>query len=170
MKTYASLIRTVVDFPKPGIAFKDITPLLQDPRAVQACLTQMVADIKGPIDYVVGVEARGFIFGPLLAQKLNCGFVPVRKKGKLPYQTLQVAYDLEYGQDQLEMHIDAIASGARVVLHDDVLATGGTAKAAIKLIEQLGGEVVHCHFLIELAALQGRAALLPHKIDAVFTF
>lgn len=170
MKKYASLIKTVVDFPKPGIAFKDITPLLKDPKAVEACLAKMVADIQGPVDYVVGIESRGFIFGPLLAQKLGCGFVPIRKKGKLPGQTLAMAYDLEYGQDQLEMHCDALPHGANVVLHDDVLATGGTASAAVKLIEQLDGIVVHCHFLMTLSALGGREKLRAYPVDAVFNF
>jgi len=165
-----SLIRTIADFPKPGIQFKDITPLLKDPKAVELCVAAMLPNPNWTVDLVVGIESRGFIMGPLMAQKLNCGFVPVRKKGKLPFQTLEQSYDLEYGRATLEIHRDAVAPGERVLLHDDVLATGGTAAAAIKLIEALGGKVVCCSFIIELTQLQGRGLIDGYPIKSVYQF
>lgn len=151
-----NFIREIPDFPKSGIIFRDITPLIADHKASAFCLEKlldMVANHK--IDKVVGIESRGFFFGTLLANKLNAGFVPIRKPGKLPYKTIQNTYNLEYGTDTLEIHEDAILKGERILLHDDVLATGGTAKAACNLIERLGGEIVQCNFLIELEFLNG---------------
>lgn len=133
-------IRIIPDFPKPGVVFKDITPLLASPEATTACVQQLMELIKGlSIDKVVGVESRGFFFGTLLAQKLGVGFVPVRKPGKLPFDTIKEPYELEYGWDALEIHEDAISKGEKVLIHDDVLATGGTARAVCKLVEHLGG-------------------------------
>lgn len=161
-------IREVKDFPKKGIVFKDITPLLNNPKAVEVCL-QKIIDFVGneKIDRVVGVESRGFFFATLLAQKLNAGFVPVRKLGKLPYKTVAVSYDLEYGKDMVEMHIDAIKKGEKVLIHDDVLATGGTAKATCDLVKKLGGEIVQCNFLMEIPFLEGRKKLTGEKITTV---
>lgn len=161
-------IREVKDFPKKGIVFKDITPLLNNPKAVEVCL-QKIIDFVGneKIDRVVGVESRGFFFATLLAQKLNAGFVPVRKPGKLPYKTVAVSYDLEYGKDMVEMHIDAIKKGEKVLIHDDVLATGGTAKATCDLVKKLGGEIVQCNFLMEIPFLEGRKKLTGEKITTV---
>ena len=170
MKPDKSLIRTIADFPKPGIQFKDITPLLKDPKAVDLCVAAMLPDPVEKVDIVVGIESRGFIMGPLLAQSLGCGFVPIRKEGKLPAQTLQESYDLEYGSATIEIHRDAIAPGDRVMLHDDVLATGGTAAAAVKLIEALGGKVVCCSFIIELTQLQGRALIDAYPITWAYQF
>lgn len=153
-------VRNVADFPKPGIQFKDITPLLADPELLKLAIEQMVAPFQGQkIDKVIGVDARGFIFGALVAAALNCGFVPARKAGKLPWKTQQVTYDLEYGQAVLELHEDAIAPGERVILADDLLATGGTAEAALKLATALQAEIVGCVFLIELGFLGGRAKI-----------
>ncbi len=166
MSDYKSLIRTVPDFPKKGIQFKDITPLLKDPKAVSHCLDAMMPELELQIDLVVGIESRGFILGPVLAQRLSCGFVPIRKKGKLPGHTVSAQYGLEYGVAEIEMHRDAIKPGDRVLLHDDVLATGGTASAAIELIEDLGGVVIACSFIIELEALEGRARLGNYPVKA----
>src|SRR5690554_575236 len=149
-------IRNITDFPKKGIQFKDITPLLASREATDACVQQFIDLLENQkVDKVVAIEARGFFFGMLLAQRLNIDFIPIRKPGKLPYKTLKESYDLEYGTDSLEIHEDAIKKGDLVLLHDDVLATGGTAKAACNLIERLGGEVVQCNFLIELVFLNG---------------
>ncbi len=154
-------IRDIADFPKPGILFKDITPLLSDPEALINCvnglMTLIPEDVK--IDKVIGVESRGFIMGAMIAERLQAGFVPVRKKGKLPYNTKSISYGLEYGQDTLEIHIDAIKPGEKVLIHDDVLATGGTAEAVCKLVEDLGGVIVQCNFIMELIFLEGRAKL-----------
>lgn len=164
-------IRDIQDFPQPGVVFKDITPLLKDSQALaQACETLygMVKDYA--IDKVVGVDSRGFIFAPLIASKLNAGFVPVRKKGKLPYKTISESYSLEYGEDTLEIHTDAIQKGEKVLVHDDVLATGGTANAVCKLVEKLGGEVVQCNFLIQLTFLNGADRLNGYNIKALLTY
>nr|WP_299070076.1 adenine phosphoribosyltransferase [uncultured Allomuricauda sp.] len=164
-------IRDIQDFPQPGVVFKDITPLLKDPQALaQACetLCDMVKDYA--IDKVVGVDSRGFIFAPLIASKLNAGFVPVRKKGKLPYKTISESYSLEYGEDTLEIHTDAIQKGEKVLVHDDVLATGGTANAVCKLVEKLGGEVVQCNFLIQLTFLNGADKLNGYDIKALLNY
>ena len=164
-------IRDIQDFPKPGIMFKDITPLLIDPIARKETLDLLLDAVKGKkIDKVIGVESRGFFFGILLAEELNAGFIPVRKPNKLPYQTLSATYDLEYGTDTLEIHIDAIQKGDKVLIHDDVLATGGTAKAVCELVEKLGGEIVQCNFLMELSFLNGRAKLATNEVFAAMTY
>ena len=164
-------IRDIQDFPKPGIGFKDITPLLNSPKASQFCLEILVNSLENvKIDKVVGVESRGFFFGTLLAQKLNAGFVPVRKPNKLPYETISASYELEYGSDILEMHIDAIQKGDKVLIHDDVLATGGTAKAVCELVEQLGGEIVQMNFIMELTFLNGREKLGIRPIFSALTY
>lgn len=164
-------IRDIQGFPKEGILFKDITPLLNDPIATKKCLSILVESLKGQqIDKVVGAESRGFFFGMLLAQELNAGFVPVRKPKKLPYETISATYDLEYGTDSLEIHKDAIKKGEKVLIHDDVLATGGTAKAVCELVERLGGEIVQCNFLMELTFLNGREKIKNHPIFAAITY
>lgn len=164
-------IRNVENFPKAGVHFKDITPLLGNREALNFCLQELAEMIGGEnIDKVVGIESRGFFFGMLLAQKLNAGFVPIRKPGKLPYKTLKEPYQLEYGMDVLEIHEDAIKKGERVLLHDDVLATGGTARAACKLIESLGGEIVQCNFLIELEFLKGNQKLQNQTIKSLLKY
>lgn len=164
-------IRDIKDFPKPGILFKDITPLLNDPKATAACLEKLVALVgHQKIDKVVGIESRGFFFATLLAQKLDAGFVPIRKPGKLPHTTISRSYALEYGDDHIEMHSDAIQKGDRVLLHDDVLATGGTAKAASELIEHLGGNIVQCSFLMELEFLNGRDKISHFDVQSVLKF
>ena len=152
-----TLIRTVPDFPKPGILFYDITTLLKDKVGCAELIDALAAHYIGrDIDLVLGIEARGFIFGPALAYRLNAGFVPVRKPKKLPAPTVRVSYDLEYGADALEVHLDAIEPGQRVVIVDDLLATGGTMEATIKLVRQLGGEIAGLGFAIELDFLKGR--------------
>lgn len=164
-------IREIQDFPKPGIGFKDITPLLINPVARKETLNVLLSSLKDQkIDKVIGVESRGFFFGMLLAEELNAGFIPVRKPNKLPYETISASYDLEYGSDSLEIHIDAIQKGDRVVIHDDVLATGGTAKAVCELVEQLGGEIVQVNFLMELSFLNGRDKLGTYPIFAAMTY
>lgn len=164
-------IRNIQDFPKAGVVFKDITPLLADPEASRVCFEQLLQLTEmQPVDKVVGIESRGFFFAMLLAQALDAGFVPVRKPGKLPYPTLKQPYALEYGMDTLEIHEDAIQQGDKVLLHDDVLATGGTAQAACRLIEQLGGEIVQCNFLIELSFLKGARKLGNHEIRSVLSY
>jgi len=160
-------IRDIQDFPKTGIAFKDITPLLSSPEGSRECLALLVNSLKDKkIDKVVGVESRGFLFGMLLAYELNAGFIPVRKPKKLPYKTISASYALEYGSDTLEIHIDAIQKGERILIHDDVLATGGTAKAVCELVEKLGGVIVQCNFLMELTTLNGRQKLSQYEIYA----
>ncbi|MBP6181641.1 adenine phosphoribosyltransferase [Flavobacterium sp.] len=164
-------IRDIQGFPKEGILFKDITPLLIDPKARNKCLEILVSTLKGKkIDKVIGVESRGFLFGMLIAQELNVGFIPVRKPNKLPYKTISATYDLEYGTDTLEIHIDAIQKGDQILIHDDVLATGGTAKAVCELVERLGGEIVQCNFLMELAFLNGRVKIKENEIFAAITY
>ena len=164
-------IRDIQDFPKPGIGFKDITPLLLSPEATAFCLEKLVNSLQNQkIDKVIGVESRGFFFGILLAQKLNAGFIPVRKPKKLPFNTISASYELEYGTDTLEMHVDAIQPGDKILIHDDVLATGGTAKAVCELVEQLGGEIVQMNFLMELSFLNGRAKLGDKEIFAALTY
>jgi adenine phosphoribosyltransferase len=164
-------IRDIQDFPKEGILFKDITPLLNDPMARKECLSVLVASLNGQhIDKVIGAESRGFFFGMLLAQELNAGFVPARKPNKLPFTTISASYDLEYGTDALEIHTDAIQKGDRVLIHDDVLATGGTAKALAELVEKLGGEIIQFNFLMELSFLNGRNKIEGHPIFAAITY
>ncbi|GAA0725284.1 adenine phosphoribosyltransferase [Aquimarina litoralis] len=155
------LIRDIPDFPKPGIIFKDITPLLANSEALVYVADQLAELIptNAKVDKVIGIEARGFILGGMIAQRLGAGFVPVRKKGKLPSDTYSKSYGLEYGEDVLEIHQDAIKKGERILIHDDVLATGGTAKAVCELVEQLGGEIVQCNFIMELSFLNGKDKL-----------
>ena len=166
-----SLIREIHDFPKPGINFKDITPLLADADAL-ADAVKRLAEYARPlrVDCVIAAEARGFLLGPALALELGAGFVLARKPGKLPYETVSAEYLLEYGAGQLEIHSDAVASGRRVLVHDDLLATGGTAQALCELVEQLGGKVVGCGFLVELAFLGGRERLRPHEVHALLAY
>lgn len=164
-------IRTIHDFPNPGIVFKDITPLLNSPEATSACLDQLLAMLgEQKIDKVVGIESRGFFFATLLAYRLGAGFVPIRKQGKLPHTTIKRSYALEYGDDHIEMHIDALKKGDRVLLHDDVLATGGTAKAACELIEDMGGLIVQCNFLMEIEFLNGRSKIANYDVQSVLKF
>lgn len=163
-------VRDIPDFPREGILYRDITPMLGDAAAFRAAIDGLVGLARvsgGPIDYVIGAEARGFLLGPALAHALGAGFVLARKPGKLPYETVRAEYLLEYGTDSLELHSDAVAPGTRVLVHDDLLATGGTASAVCALVEQLGGEVVGCNFLIELEGLGGRAALGHRNVQAL---
>jgi adenine phosphoribosyltransferase len=166
-----SLIRDIPDFPRPGIGFKDITPLMADADALAESV-RLLADYARPleVDCVVAAEARGFLLGPALALALGAGFVLARKPGKLPYETVSAEYLLEYGSGQLELHSDAVASGRRILVHDDLLATGGTAAALCELVEQLGGEVVGCGFLIELAFLDGRRLLAGRDVHALLSY
>jgi adenine phosphoribosyltransferase len=153
-------IRDIPDFPKPGILFRDLTPLLADPRALELSIGALADPFRdADVDFVVGTEARGFIFGAPVARELGVGFVPVRKPGKLPAATLQASYELEYGTDHVEIHADALCEGNRVLVVDDLIATGGTARATVELIERSGATVAGCAFLIELAFLEGRKAL-----------
>jgi adenine phosphoribosyltransferase len=164
-------IRSIPDWPKKGILFRDITPLLADPKAFTAAIDALCAGfIKADIEYVAAVEARGFIFGAAVATKLDVGFVPIRKKDKLPFRTESVTYDLEYGTDTLEVHSDAVGSGAKVLMVDDLLATGGTMAAACKLIEKIGGQIVGISFLIELSELAGRDKLNEYNIKTVISY
>lgn len=158
-----AIVRDVHDFPKPGIVFKDITPILKDPLLCGEITAALAAQLVGvEIDVVAGIESRGFLFGPALAQLLNVPFIPIRKKGKLPYKTLQQSYDLEYGNAVIEMHEDALLPGQKVLIHDDLLATGGTVVAASKLIQQLNAEVAAYSFIISLDFLNGAARLSPY--------
>jgi len=164
-------IRDIPDFPKEGIMFHDITPLLQNPKAFAQAVDAMAEMMKGQkVEYMIGVEARGFIFASALAYKLGTGLVIIRKLGKLPYETINVSYDLEYGKDILEVHRDAISGGSRVVLVDDLLATGGTASAVGNLVKKLGGEIVGYSFLVELTELNGREKLKPYPVWSVLEF
>ena len=164
-------IRDIPDFPKPGIVFKDITPLLLDARGLRAAVGEL-ADWVRPreVDYVVAAEARGFILGAALAIELGAGFVPARKPGKLPSEVIAAEYILEYGVDALELHADALADGARVLVHDDLLATGGTARALAELVQGTGAAIVGCAFLVELAFLGGRARLEGYDVHALVTY
>ena len=150
------LIRTIPDYPKPGILFRDITTMLADPRAFRRAVDELVQPWAGnKIDKVAGIEARGFILGGAVAHQVSAGFVPIRKKGKLPHTTVRIAYSLEYGLDEMEMHVDAIHPGERVILVDDLIATGGTAEGAVKLLRQIGADVVAACFIIDLPDLGG---------------
>jgi adenine phosphoribosyltransferase len=164
-------VRDVPDFPKPGIVFKDLMPLVADPVYFRATLDRL-EEVARPLepDVILGAEARGFIFGGALADRLGCGFVPARKPGKLPWSTIEAVYELEYGTDSLQVHADAIGKGARVIVHDDVLATGGTAKAKTELVEQLGGTVVGLLFVVELAFLDGRKKLEDYRVQSLITY
>ncbi len=164
-------IRSIPDFPEPGIIFRDITTVTQDPKGLKIAIDAMKEKIQDlDFDVVVGLEARGFIFGMPLAYILGKSFVLIRKKGKLPCETISESYDLEYGKAEIEIHTDSIKPGQKVVLVDDLIATGGTIEAAIKLIERLGGEVVDNLFLVELAGLKGRERLSDYRVDAVVTY
>lgn len=164
-------VRDVPDFPKPGIVFKDLMPLVADAAYFRETIDRLeaLARPKQP-DVILGAEARGFIFGGALADRLGCGFVPARKPGKLPWETIEATYDLEYGTDSLQVHADAFANGARVIVHDDVLATGGTAKAKTELVERLGGIVVGVLFVVELGFLNGRDKLEGYDVDSLITY
>ena len=166
-----SFIRDIPDFPKPGVVFKDITPLMADGPALDEAVRQL-ADLARPLEpeVVIGAEARGFLLGPALARELGAGFVLARKPGKLPHETVSAEYELEYGTDSLELHSDAVAAGARVLVHDDLLATGGTAKALCDLVELVGGKVVACGFLIELTFLDGRSRLEGYDVEALIAY
>lgn len=164
-------VRDIPGFPQPGIVFKDITPLLADAGALDAAVAGL-AELARPLapEVVIGAEARGFLLGPALARELGCGFVLARKPGKLPHRTVRAEYELEYGLDALELHADAVGAGHRVLVHDDLLATGGTAKALCELVETAGGAVAGCVFLIELAFLGGAARLAPHTTAALLRY
>lgn len=167
----AGYIRSIPDFPKPGIVYRDITPLLGSPEGLAAtvhALVEMTRALEPTV--IIGPEARGFLFGPALARDLGAGFVLARKPGMLPHETVSTEYELEYGTDSLELHADAISPGDRVLIHDDLLATGGTASALCRLVDQLGGEVVGCAFVIELAFLGGRERLAPHDVNALIRY
>jgi adenine phosphoribosyltransferase len=171
MEALKSRIRHVPDFPKPGILFYDVTTLLRDAQGFKLAVDSMAAPYKGkPIDVVVGIESRGFILGSAVADRIGAGFVPVRKLGKLPSATVRASYALEYGNDSLEMHRDAVERGQRVLVVDDLLATGGTARATVDLVKQLGGSVEGIAFLIELVALQGRTQLSGEQVMAVLQY
>ena len=171
MSDLADHIRDIPDFPKPGILFKDITPLLLDADALADAIDQL-ADYARPldVDFVVAAEARGFILGGAIARELGVGFVPARKPGKLPHDTISAEYILEYGVDAMEMHADALAHGARVLLHDDLLATGGTARALAELVEGTGARIAGCAFLVELAFLGGRERLAGYDVHALLSY
>ena len=164
-------IRSVKDFPKAGIMFRDITTLLKDPVPFQLTTRLLFENAENlDINKVVGIESRGFIFGSLLAEKLDAGFIPIRKPGKLPAETVKETYSLEYGTDSIEIHKDAIHPGDRILLHDDLLATGGTAEAACKLIEKLGGQVMQISFIIELSFLKGREKLNNYNVISLVDY
>ncbi|MDF1588288.1 MAG: adenine phosphoribosyltransferase [Gammaproteobacteria bacterium] len=164
-------IRDIPDYPKQGIIFKDITPLVQDPAMLRLAVEKLTEPyIDSNITAVAGMEARGFIFGSLVAWQLNVGFIPLRKPGKLPYDVQSVDYNLEYGTASLQAHIDAVKPGDRILLIDDLLATGGTAEASCELVQRLGGEVVACAFVIELLALNGRDKLVNYPIHSLITY
>lgn len=168
MERLAAKIRNIPDFPRPGIQFKDITPLVKDPASLRLCVHQLFYPFLGErLTAVVGMEARGFIFGSLVAWELGVGFVPLRKPGKLPYEVQVARYDLEYGTAALEVHVDALGPGDRVLLIDDLIATGGTAAASCRLIEGLGAELAGCAFVVELDSLLGRARLMPYRVHSL---
>ena len=171
MKKLGEYVRSIPDFPEPGIIFRDITTILQDPDGLHLAIQSMQDKLKDTeFDVVVGTESRGFIFGVPIAYNLHKAFVPVRKKGKLPCETVSMEYDLEYGSAVIEMHKDSIKPGQKVVLVDDLVATGGTIEAAIKLVEELGGEVVKVVFLMELAGLKGRERLKGYEVESVLCY
>jgi adenine phosphoribosyltransferase len=170
-KILRAAVRDVVDFPKPGIIFKDITPILADGQLFRESITLLCETAGGAkIDKVVGIDARGFIFAAAVADRLGAGFVPVRKKGKLPWKTRQSAYSLEYGESIVELHEDAVKPGETILLVDDLLATGGTAAAAVKLLDELGANLVGISVLIELEFLNGRSKLAPHPVHAILNY
>ena len=167
-----SLIRTIPDYPKPGIMFRDVTTLMSNAAGFKAAVDALAAPYAGKVDAVAGIEARGFIFGGAVAEKLGCGFIPIRKKGKLPWTTIGQQYTLEYGIDMIEIHLDAIQKAQRILIVDDLIATGGTAEAAAKLIRQLGGAIVGAAFLVDLPELGGAKLLAAQgiKVHALMTF
>lgn len=166
-----SFVRDVPDFPKPGILFRDIAPLLLEPKALSEATDQLAAPYEGEkIDVIAAAEARGFIFAAPLAMRLGAGFVPIRKPGKLPFTTHSHSYDLEYGSDELHVHVDGVQPGQRVLILDDLLATGGTVEACCRLLEKCGAEIVGCSFLIHLTALEGEKKLQPHRIESVLQY
>ena len=164
-------VRDVPDFPKPGIVFKDLMPLVADATYFRETIDRL-EQLAQPLqpDIILGAEARGFIFGGALADRLHCGFVPARKPGKLPWDTVEAVYELEYGTDSLQVHADAVGKGARVIIHDDVLATGGTAKAKIELVEKLGGDVVGLLFVVELTFLNAREKLAGYDLQSLISY
>ena len=171
MDNLKKMIRTVPDFPKPGIMFYDITTLLKNPYGLRTTIDRLVECIDDPnIDTVIGIEARGFIFAPALAYRLKAGFIPVRKPRKLPAETESISYDLEYGTDTLEIHRDAIGAGHRVLIADDLLATGGTARAVVNLVERLGGTVAGLAFVVELTFLNGRERFKDYKVSSLLQY
>jgi len=171
MRDFSKYIRNIPDFPKLGIQFKDITPLLSDPQVFREAIQAMAAPFKDRgVQYIASVDARGFIFGGAMAYMMNAGFVPIRKKGKLPYKTYEVSYDLEYGSNVLTIHQDAFPRGSKVLICDDVLATGGTALATAQLVEKLDGEVVGITFLAELTDLKGREKLRGYEVYSLIAF
>ena len=171
MKTIEDYIRTIPDYPEPGIMFRDITTVVQDPDGLKLAIEKMQEDLEGiDFDLIVGAESRGFVFGMPLAYNMHKGFIMVRKKGKLPCETIEQSYDLEYGKAVLEMHKDSIKPGQKVVIVDDLMATGGTMEAIIKMVERLGGEVVHVSFLLELKGLNGRDKLKGYDISSVVAY
>ena len=171
VESIKGLVRDIPDFPKKGIIFKDITPVLKNPESFKFIIEVLTQQLKPlHLQYIVGIESRGFIFSPVLAHNLGAGFIPVRKKGKLPYQTEEVAYALEYGEAILEIHKDSVEEGARVAVIDDLLATGGTALAAAHLVEKLGGKVEKMAFLIELSFLEGRKKLSQYDIFSLINY
>ena len=171
MSIISDSIRTVPDFPKPGINFKDITTLLKDSKVFTASIEELYRIYKNKqIDKIACIESRGFILGSPLAIKLGAGFIPIRKKGKLPAETVREEYALEYGKDSIEIHKDAIVSGERVLLHDDLLATGGTMQAAVRIVQKLGGKIVGISFLIELEFLKGREKLIPFEVQSIIKY
>src|SRR6185295_19014105 len=164
-------IRTIPDFPQPGIQFKDITPLLADPRLLSGAIDLMTAGFSpGDVDAVVGIDARGFIFAAAAALKLKSGFIPVRKKGKLPYSTYEQSYDLEYGTNTIAIHTDAVKAKSRILLIDDLLATGGTAQAAAQLVDKIGAKILQINFLIELSFLKGREKLAGFPVRSLIVY
>ncbi len=171
MKTVQDYILSIPDFPEPGIMFRDITTVIQDPDGLHLAIDEMQKQLEGiDFDVIVGAESRGFIFGMPLAYNLHKGFVLVRKKGKLPRETIEQTYDLEYGSATVEMHKDSIKPGQKVVIVDDLIATGGTIEAIVKMVERLGGEVVHISFLLELAGLNGRERLKGYDVSSVVSY
>lgn len=171
MKKLEEYVRSIPDFPEPGIIFRDITSILQDADGLHLAIEQLLHSLDGlEFDVVVGPESRGFIFGVPVAYEMNKGFVPVRKKGKLPCETIAAEYDLEYGSAVIEMHKDAIQPGQKVVIVDDLIATGGTIEAIIRLVEQLGGQVVKICFVMELAGLKGREKLSGYEMESLITY
>ena len=171
MENLKELIREVPDFPKPGINFYDITTLLKDPGGLEQTIDAMVEHCRGmDIDTVIGIESRGFLFGTPIAYQIGAGFVPVRKPKKLPADTVSISYDLEYGQDSLEMHRDAVGEGHKILIVDDLLATGGTARAVVDLVEGMGGKVVGLHFVVELGFLNGRARFDGYDVKSLVNY